>query len=184
MSEELKQVAMRLRAIREIAGVSADTLAIELELDPKQYEIYESGETDIPVSILYAVANKLGVELVSILTGGEPHLHKYSLVRNGEGLDVNRSKQYKYKNIAYKMQNKKAEPFLVTVDPSPEDEPIHLNVHPGQEIDYILEGSVIIQIGNNKITLTEGDTLFYDSTSPHGMKAVGDKPAKFLAIIF
>ena len=184
MSEELKQVAMRLRAIREIAGVSADALAIELNLNPEQYTIYESGEVDIPVSVLYAVASKLGVELVSILTGEEPHLHKYSLVKNGEGLDVNRSKQYNYKNLAYKLQNKKAEPFLVMVDPSPDEEPIHLNTHPGQEIDYILEGSVIIQIGNNVLTLSEGDTLFYDSTSPHGMKAVGNQPAKFLAIIF
>jgi len=183
MSEQIKQIAERIRELREIEGYSLEQFAEELSIKADEYALYEKGEIDIPVSFLYEVATKLGVDLTTLLTGSQPKLHRYSLVKKGHGLDVERSKQYKYKSIAYKLQNKKAEPFLVTVDPQPNDEPIHLNTHPGQEMNYILEGTVIIKLGDSELTLNEGDTLFYDSSYPHGMKAVGDKPAKFLAII-
>ena len=77
----------------------------------------------------------------------------------------------------------KAEPFEVCVEPSSEDTPIHLSSHPGQEFNYMLEGSMILYIDGHHIVLNEGDSLYFDSSHSHGMKAIGDKPAKFLAII-
>lgn len=184
MSEQVKQIALRLKELREIQGFSAQSLAKELNVDTQTYLDYEKGDTDIPVSFLYDAASKLKVDLTSLLTGQQPKLQMYSYVKKGEGFDVERSKQYKYKNLAYNFQNKKAEPFLVTVEALSDDAPISLNAHPGQEMDYVLEGTIIIKVGESTITLNEGDTLYYDSNYPHGMKAVGDKPAKFLAIIF
>lgn len=184
MSEQVKLIAQRLKELREIEGISTQTFSKELNVDIQTYLDYEKGDDDIPVSFLCDAASKLKVDLTTLLTGQEPKLHMFSLVKNGEGLDVERSKQYKYKNLAYNFLNKKAEPLLVTVDPLPDDAPINLNSHPGQEMDYVLEGTIIVKIGENTLTLNEGDTLYYDSTYPHGMKAVGDKPAKFLAIIF
>lgn len=183
MSENIKQVAERLRELREIEGISAQSFAKLLNIDFDTYLEYEKGETDIPVSFLYDAANKLNVDLTTLLTGSSPKLHIYSLVKNGEGLDVERSKQYKYKNLAFNFIRKKAEPFLVTVDPLPDDAPISLNSHPGQEMDYVLEGTLIVKIGDTTLTLNEGDTLYYDSSFPHGMKAANGKSAKFLAII-
>jgi transcriptional regulator with XRE-family HTH domain len=183
MSEQIKQIALRLKELREIEEVSAADLAEALNLDIQTYLEYEKGGTDIPVSFLYKAASKLNVDLTTLLTGQSPKLRMYSFVKNGEGLDVERSKQYKYKNLAYNFQNKKTEPFLVTVDPLPDDAPISLNSHPGQEMDYVLEGTLIIKVGESVITLNAGDTLYYDSAYPHGMKAVGGTPAKFLAII-
>ncbi len=184
MSDQVKLIAQRLRELREIKGISVQSFAKELHIDTDIYLAYENAESDIPVSLLYDAAGKLDVDLTTLLTGREPKLHMYSHVKNGEGLDVERSKQYKYKNLAYNFLNKKAEPFLVTVDPLPDDAPISLNAHPGQEMDYVLEGSLMVQIGEAMLVLSEGDTLFYDANYPHGMKAIGGKPAKFLAIIF
>jgi len=183
MSEKIREIALRLKELREIDGVSAQTFAKQLGIDADLYLSYESGNTDIPVSLLYDAANKLKVDLTTLLTGQQPKLHIYSLVKKGEGLDVERSKQYKYKNLAYNFLGKKAEPFLVTVDYSANNAPIHLNSHPGQEMNYILEGTVKIQIGETVLTLNEGDTIYFNSVYPHGMKAVGEKSAKFLAII-
>ena len=184
MSDQIKQIALRLKELREIEEISPQTFAEELKLEPEVYMEYEKGDADIPISLLCDAASKLNVDLTTLLTGTQPRLNMYSYVKNGTGLDVERSKQYKYKNLAYNFSNKKAEPFLVTVDPLPDDAPISLNSHPGQEMDYILEGTVVIKIGESLITMNEGDTLYYDATHPHGMKAIGDKPAKFLAIIF
>jgi mannose-6-phosphate isomerase-like protein (cupin superfamily) len=65
-----------------------------------------------------------------------------------------------------------------------ENKPLSLNSHPGQEFDYVLEGRLLISIGGHEMELEPGDCVYYDSTEPHGMKALGGKPARFLAFIF
>ncbi len=71
----------------------------------------------------------------------------------------------------------------MTVDPDPEDTPIDFNTHPGQEFNYVVEGTLKIVIDNHELILNEGDSLYFDSNYKHGMKALNGKPAKFLAII-
>ena len=72
--------------------------------------------------------------------------------------------------------------FIVTVDPK-EDAVPSLNTHPGQEFNYVLEGSLKIYIHNNEIVLNEGDSIIFDSNHRHAMIALNDKKAKFLAVI-
>jgi len=182
MYEQIKQIAQRIKELREIAGISIEDLAKEFNISVEQYKQYESGDVDIPVSFLYLVANKFHVELTAILTGGAPKLHIYSLVRNGKGLDVDRRKDYKYQSLAYNFAHKKAEPFLVTVEPHPDNE-IHFNSHPGQEYNYVIEGTLKVVIDKHELILNEGDSLFFDSSYPHGMQALNGKTAKFLAVI-
>jgi quercetin dioxygenase-like cupin family protein/DNA-binding XRE family transcriptional regulator len=184
MSEQIKQIAIRIKELREISAISPETLAQEFKLPIETYIEYESGNTDIPVSFLYEIANKFNVELAAILTGDAPKLHTYSVVRKGKGVSVERRKQYKYQSLAYNFIHKKAEPFLVTVDPESEDAPVHINSHPGQEFNYVLEGSLKVIINGRETILNEGDSLFFDSSFNHGMKAMENKPAKFLAVIF
>jgi len=83
--------------------------------------------------------------------------------------------------------HKKAEPFLVEADPSPEGGPesgaLSLNSHPGQEFDFVLEGRLLISIDGHEMVLGEGDSVFFDSGCPHGMKALDGAAARFLAVI-
>ncbi|MDP4092925.1 MAG: cupin domain-containing protein [Bacillota bacterium] len=184
MSDQVKQVALRIKELREIDGVTIETLSKELGISKETYIEYESGNVDIPVSFLYEIANRFNVELSAILTGENPRLHIYSIVRNNKGVSVERRKEYKYQSLAYNFVHKKAEPFLVTVDPEPETVPVHNNSHPGQEFNYVIEGTLKVIIDGHEIILNEGDSLFFDSAYNHGMKAMGQKQAKFIAIIF
>ncbi len=183
MCEQIKQIGMRIKELREISGISEEDMARQFNIPLELYKKYENGEADIPVSFLYQVANQFNVELTAILTGEEPRLRIYSLVRKGKGLEVERRKEYKYQSLAYNFAHKKAEPFLVTVEPKPEDQLIALNSHPGQEFNYILEGTLKVVIDDHELILNEGDSLFFDASFKHGMKALNGKPAKFLAII-
>ncbi len=183
MEEQLKQIAERVKGLRDIFGLSAADLAQELNLPLEVYQEYESGTVDIPVGVLYRMAQRFNMELSALLTGEEPRLHTYSLTRNGRGVSVERRKDYQYQNLAYNFIHKKAEPFLVTVEPEPDTAPVHLNNHPGQEFDYLLEGTLKIFLGENEVILNEGDSVYYDSNVNHGMKALNGKPAKFLAVI-
>jgi transcriptional regulator with XRE-family HTH domain len=183
MEETIKEIAERIKGLRDIVGISIEEMAKELKISTELYQEYENGTVDIPASSLYVLAQHFNVELTALLTGEDPRLHSYSLTRNGKGVSVERRKDYKYQNLALNFIHKKAEPFLVTVNPDAADVPVHLNNHPGQEFDYVLEGTLKIVLENHELILNEGDSLFYDSNIGHGMKALNDKPAKFLAII-
>lgn len=181
MTDQIRQIAARIRELREIAGISLETLAQDFGITRDKYQEYESGDSDIPVSILYKIANKFRVELAEVLTGESPRLHIYSVVRSGEGISVERRKDYRYQSLAFNFIHKKAEPFLVTVDPC--DTPVSFNSHPGQEFNYVLEGTLKVIIDCHEIVLNKGDALFFDSGYQHGMKAMDNRSAKFLAII-
>ncbi len=184
MLEELQQIGARIRGLRDINDVSAETLATYLQVPLATLAKYESGEADIPVSVLYKLAGFFEVEFSVLLTGEEPKLHIYSVVRHGHGIAVDRRKEYSHQSLAANFVHKKAEPFLVTVEPNDSEARSTLNSHPGQEFNYVLKGSVQIVIGQYDVVLNQGDALYFDSSYPHGMKALGNAPVQFLAIIF
>ena len=182
MSEKIKQVAMRIKSLREISGLSTSEVSKTLKIPQEQLEGYENGSTDIPVSVLYELANAYKVELTSLLTGEEPKMREYSLVRKGTGPQVDRRKEYKYQDLAYNFKDKKAEIFYITVDPN--DTAKHKPYsHAGQEFSYVLEGTLKILVDKHELVLNEGDSLYFDPRHPHAMIAMNNKPAKFLAVI-
>ena len=74
-------------------------------------------------------------------------------------------------------------PQMVTVHPKPDDTPIYLNSHPGQEYNLVVQGRLLLQINNKELILEEGDSIYFDSQLPHGMKALDGEKVCFLAVI-
>lgn len=183
MQERIKEVAARIKELRNILEISADDMAASLRISPEKYLAYENGEEDIPASILYEISHKLGVEMSILLTGETPRMHFFSVTRKGQGVGVERRKQYKYQSLASNFINKKAEPFVVTVEPKPQNTIVQTNTHPGQEFNYVLEGSLKLIIKDHELMLEEGDSVYFDSSCEHAMVALNNKPARFLAII-
>ena len=183
MTENERKIAMRIKELREASGETAEEVAAALGMSPQKYCDYENGVTDISISFLCEIAARYNVEVTTLLTGEDPKLKVYSLLRKGNGPTVERRKEYRYESLAESFTNKKCQPFLVTVDPNVEETPISLNSHPGQELDYVLSGQLCISINGKEMVLTEGDCLYFDSSYAHGMKAIGNEPAKFIAIV-
>jgi transcriptional regulator with XRE-family HTH domain len=183
MPGQLEQIVERIKELREIAGISPESLAAGIGISADTYRSYESGAVDIPVGALSEVANFFKVELAELLTGEAPRLHKYCLVRKDRGVEVERRSAYRYQSLANNFIHKKAEPFLVTAQPAPADAKISLNSHPGQEFNFVLEGKLMLSIDGHELVMDEGDSIFFDSGAEHGMKALGGACARFLAII-
>ena len=183
MNEQIQLIGARIKELREIEGISAESLARELNIESTVFSSYESGHTDIPVGFLYKVAHRFNIELSALLKGEEPRLHVYTIVRKGKGLNVNRRKQYKYENLASNFIQKKAESFIVTVEPSPDHSQLEFNSHPGQEFNYVLDGTLMIVVDGHEIILNSGDSIYFDSGYKHAMKALNNQQAKFLAVI-
>jgi transcriptional regulator with XRE-family HTH domain len=183
MTDQIKQIAERIKEIREISGNSAETLANKLGITTDLYLRYESGNTDIPVGVVFNISEIFNVELSVMLGGNNPKLRIYGVVRKGKGLKLERRKQYKYESLAYNFIHKKAEPFMVTIDPDSEEKLPEFNSHPGQEFNYIVEGTMLSIIDGHEVILNEGDSIYFDSGYKHAMRALNNQQVRFLAIV-
>lgn len=182
MDEKIMLIAKRLQALREIMDISAADMALAVGTSEAEYAEYEAGKNDFSFSFLYSAAGKLGVDIVDLMTGETPKLSVCSFVKSGHGLKMERRKEYGYEHLAYIFKNKKMEPFLVTVQPKDVDAKSHMNSHEGQELDYVIEGRMTLYIDNQSISLSEGDTVYFDANHKHAMQAEGGV-CRFLAVI-
>ena len=183
MRQQIHEIASRLVELREVCDITPETMAKELNLPLDTYLAYERAEADFPVSVLYEIAAKLHVDLTEILTGVSPKLVNCSVVRKGEGIAVDRYKGYDFESIAYKFVGRKIEPMVVTVGAETELSPPELVKHPGQEFNYVLEGTVRVLFGEREFILHEGDCFYFDPNVPHAQTAMGGREARFLTVI-
>ena len=183
MQDKIREIAGRVRELRELSDVSVKEMAEYLKVSDEMYQKYESGIEDIPASLLFEISHKLHVDMATLLTGEEPRMNIFTLTRDGKGVSVERRKQYAYQNLAEKFIHKKAEFFIVSVEPKPSGTKPETNSHAGQEFNYVLEGSLKVYIHNNEIILNEGDSIYFDSNYEHAMESLEGEPAKFLAVI-
>lgn len=181
--DHIKQVAHRLRGLRDALDLTLEQMAGQCEVDPALLATYESGTADIPVSFLHKLATTYGVELTALMFGEEPTMNSYYVTRSGKGIKVERTKAYSYQDLASGFQHRIMAPFLVTIEPCCADKPMTLNTHQGQEFNYMLEGEVEISIGGKITILHPGDSIMFDARRPHGLRALGNKTAKIIAII-
>ena len=173
MCDPIKSIANRLRGLREVLELSAQEVAESCHLRVEEYMALESGESDISVNVLQTIARRYGISLDVLMFGEEPKMNAY----------FERRKAYKYEALASGFRDRKADPFIVTVEPTPADAPMHLNSHEGQEMNYVLEGRLLLSLNGKELMLNVGDSLYFDSSLPHGMKALDGRPVRFLAII-
>lgn len=179
-----EEVAHRLKGLRDALGLTAAEIAAACGIDEGTYVEYESGNVDIPVSTIHKIAHTYGVEITALLFGEEPKMKCYFVTRKGAGVSVERRNWYKYQSLAAGFSNRAMEPFLVTVEPDAGKEPeVHLSSHDGQELNYVESGIMELHIDGKVIVLEEGDTIMFDARRPHGMRAVGGKQLRFIAVI-
>lgn len=183
MNEQIKQIAERLVGLRDALEISAEEMAKSCNIATEDYLRLESGTVDISVSLLHQIAQTYGVELTALMFGEEPKMSSYFVTRKGKGVAVERTKAYKYQSLAAGFSKRKADPFMVTVHPKSDDEPIYLNSHAGQEYNFVISGRLLIQINGKDLILEEGDSIYFNSELPHGMKALDGKNVSFLAVI-
>ena len=184
-NEKLLEVARRIREMREISGFTVDEMAEKTEVTSEEYLAYEEGREDFPFTFIHKCALAFGLGITDILEGESARLSSYTVTRRGGGRQTAEEEGISIVNVAPMFKNKIAEPYFChyDYDEALQNKPIHLTKHNGQEFDYILSGKMKIQIGNNFEELAAGDSIYYNSSTPHGMIAIGGEDVKFIAII-
>ncbi len=184
-NEKLMEVAERIREMREISGFTVEEMAEKTEVTVEEYRAYENGTVDFPFTFIHKCALAFGLGITDILEGESARLKSYTVTRRGGGRQTAEEEGISIVNVAPMFKNKIAEPYFCKYDynESLQNKPIHLTKHAGQEFDFVLSGKMKIQIGNNFEELQAGDSIYYNSSTPHGMIAIGGEDVKFIAII-
>ena len=179
METRIVEIAERIKGLREMMDITPEEMAEAAGVELEEYLKHENGEQDFGFTFLYKCADKLDVDIVELLTGENPRLSFYSIVRKGEGLDIKRRAGFKYEHLNYRFKNKIAAPYFE----EEQDQPIPLSTHSGQEFDFIISGQLKTRMEDHVEILKPGDAIYYDSGRGHGMIAAGGEPCTFLAIV-
>ncbi|MCR4887714.1 MAG: cupin domain-containing protein [Ruminococcus sp.] len=178
--ESINEIAARIRELREVCDYTQEKLAEELGINAELYAGYEQNG-DFPISVIYEIANKFGVDFNELITGETSRIDTYQVVRRGQGKTVSRFPGYRFKDLAFRYADKIMQPLLVTLEPS--DEPAKLVTHTGQEFNLVLKGSIAVIFEDKEIILNEGDSIYFNPSYPHGQRCHGDTKARFLTMI-
>lgn len=185
MEMHLKEIAERIRGLREMLDISREEMARLIGTTLQEYDTYESGAVDFSFTFLLKCADRFGVDMVELLTGTDPKLSFYMVTRRGHGLPIERRRGFEYSHLAYLFKGKLAETFLVRApaDGSDPEKEAPYSTHAGQEFDYILKGSLWVSFDGHEEILNEGDAAYYDSGHRHAMAAYGSQDCEFLAVV-
>ena len=183
--QQLMEIASRIKEMREIMGWSITEMSEKTEVSEQEYKNYESANADIPFSFIHKCALEFGVELTELLEGHSARLSSYTVTRKGKGQRTAKEDGIDIANLAPKFKDKLAEPYWVRYEYSAaqQNKPIHLTTHSGQEFDLVMSGSLKVQIGEHTEILHEGDSIYYNSSTPHGMIAIDGKDCVFCAVV-
>ena len=182
---KIKEMAGRIKELREIEGLSIEQMAVKTGVTQEEYLACESGRSDLNFAFIYRCANALNVNVTEIIDGISPKLKSYTVTRYGAGQQIANAHGMTYYNLAYAFQKRIAEPLYVrsAYREDAEKNGIELTTHAGQECDIVVEGYLMVQIGDHKEVLGPGDTIYFDSNTPHGMIATNGRDCVFYAIV-
>ena len=183
--QELMEMAARIREMREIIGYTVEQMAEKTEVSVADYEAVEAGVVDPTFNFLHQCAIVFGIDINALLKGHSAHLSGYEVTRAGQGPLTAHESHMDIRNQAAMFRDRLGTPYWVTYkyDPALLEKPIATTTHGGQEFDLVLKGSMKIRVGEHVEELKEGDSIYYRSSTPHGMVATDPAGVTFLAMV-
>ncbi len=185
MTYKIREMAQRIRELREITGLTVEEMASRTDMSVEEYKQCEAGNRNLSIAFLYRCTLSFGVDMGDLLEGHSPKLRSYDLTRKGEGQRIEEAHHMVGYNLAADFRNRIALPLYMEMKyrPGAEYEDMELTTHEGQECDIVICGHMRIQIGGKTEVLHPGDCIYYDSSTPHGMIAVDGEDCAFYAFV-
>ena len=177
------EIGRRIKTFRTERKITLEQLAIKTNLSKGYLSKVEKSGKAPPVSTLANIARALNVT-ISALLGEVGQGTSLCLVRKDERPFVNRngiSFGYSYEAVAYKYPNRIMEPYILTLPAGPKKRTLFQ--HEGEEILFMIQGTMKFRYGNEEYIANEGDCLYFDSGIPHFGEAVGEEDAKCFMVM-
>ncbi len=186
MNEKIKEMADRIKGLRLDLELTSAEMSAKMAMDEAEYLTYEKGEKDFNYSFLSKFATLADIDINELMEGSTPSLTEYTVTRKGEGRSIARRDGFTYERLGSRFRNKFFEPFRVVIPYSDEalNPPYEMHSHAGQEMFIITKGTLKVLLGETSEILREGDSLFFDSRTPHYESAIGGEDCEFYSIIY
>ena len=185
LTYKINEIIDRIRELRQIEGLTEADMASKLGMSEDDYIDYESGREELNFGFLYTVSKIFAVDVGELIEGVSPRLSSYILTRSGEGRVIDNAHGMTYYALADKFRDRVSEPLFVhsVFDPEAQLRPVETSTHEGQELDIVIRGHLKVQLGSYTEILGPGDTIYYDSSTPHGLLATNGEDCDFYAIV-
>ena len=184
--EIILNVGENVKKIREKKGLNLQDISQRTGLSVSLLEEIEEGRVSPPLGTIIKLAKALNMKMGYFISGGENQ--PYTIVRKDNKkiisrYDSTKSDKYGYEfiSLAPHKKDRHMEPFIVTLEPSVEEES---STHDGQEFIYVLQGAMEVRLDKETYVLEPGDSIYYDSTTPHLVKCHGNDKTRILAVLY
>jgi transcriptional regulator with XRE-family HTH domain len=180
-----RNIGGKLRELRKAAGLTLKRLAEATEFSAPLLSRIENGQAMPSIPTLQTIAHSLKVDVGYFFR--EEANRGYVVLRQG-----NRSTSYSERGsqgkVTYEVEsltegfeNPFMEPIIATLLARSDDEldPVR---HGGQELLYVIEGKMLLTLGDKKYVLSKGDNAYYDGNTPHKGISLSQKPARTLNV--
>jgi transcriptional regulator with XRE-family HTH domain len=187
---EVKELRLgqKIRALRQERRLTLQELSEATGLSKPLLSQIENDQVMPPIATLLKIAKGLRVGIHFFFEDAGDR-RKYVISRAGEVAPTPRRpgndqpQGYLYRSLAPGLRHKAMEPFLVEFELRAWDD-AYLYSHDGEEFIYLLEGHLEFHLGDEVLTLLPGDSIFYDSSLPHGYVSLGGTRAKAVAVLY
>ena len=180
-------VGERAREVREKKGLSLQDVSQRTDIDVDRLRQIESEDVAPPLGTVVKLAKALEMRMGYFISGRAQKA--YTIMRGGDRkvvsrYDTTKAKYYgyQYESLAPNKRDRHMDPFLVSLEPSKTEE--ERSTHAGQEFIFVLEGEIEVRLEQDVHVLKPGDSIYYDSTVPHLVKAYGGTPSRILAVLY
>ena len=178
------EIGKRIKAFRTQKRITLEVLAQKTGFTKGYLSKVEKSKKSPPVSTLGIIARALGVT-ISALLGEDAPRTPLCLVRKDERPLISRDGTafgYSYEAMAYKYPNKIMEPFILTLPVKPKKRTLYQ--HEGEEILFVIQGTMKFLHGNEEYVVNEGDCIYFDSSLPHWGESIGPAEVKCFMVIY
>ena len=180
-----EDIGRRIRILREEKDLTIETLSQMTGFEVELLQQIESGQAQPQLGTLMRLSKALEGAFGRLVSGVGDRL--YAITRKNERKIVSRSTRrkgarqaYTYMSLAPEVQGRHMESLVVQLECNPDQA---RSVHEGEEFIFVLEGVVMLEIGDERFDLEPGDSAYYLSTTPHLITAAKDR-ATILAVIY
>jgi quercetin dioxygenase-like cupin family protein len=170
-----ESVGERIKSMREKQKLTVDQLAKKAGYEPDFIEQIESGDIAPPVGALIQISKAMAIESAALLAEDKKIERRKSYKK--------RTKSYSYTSLNPGSEDKSLWAYMVVLDPKKDHKMVEFK-HEGEEFVYVLEGRVEVQVGKEANILKKGDSLHFDSSTPHNLRNLSTKKSRLLVVVY
>lgn len=179
-------IGSQIRDLRNQRSLTLQELSDLTGLSKPNLSQIENNIVTPPIATLLKISSALGVAIGTFFQKST-HDTNMVVVRKEDRCGIAKGPHishigYQYEPLAYPKADKNMEPFIVNMEQRQPDD-IVFNNHKGEEFLMVLEGELEFRYGGNIVVLNEGDSLYFDSSIPHGYRGI-EGPVKTLVVIY